>query len=168
MSKSRRRNTTTTALLALGAAAMLALVWWDRRQPTDHRALVAGAALAQSWSLQRGTTSQRFVRSGDGWLVEHDNGRRVAANAAAIEALLAELELATVLGEAPPQPAASLVATIAVEGTKLSIYGAAVDGTFVERCGERVCRPLVVHARFDELLNPTGGWIAAPDAGQAP
>lgn len=167
MSKSPRRNGKTTALLALGAVAMVALVWWDRRQPIDHRALVAGAALAPSWSLQLGGSSQRFVRSGATWTVETDACHPAcAANGAAIEALLAELELAEVLGDAPPQPATTLVATIAIDGTRLSIYGAAVDGTFVERCDARVCHPLVTRARLDALLHPAGGWLAPVDAGQ--
>lgn len=168
MSKSPRRSTSFPWVLAAGAAAMVALVWWDRRQPTDHHALLPGAELATSWSLQLGASAHRFVRSGETWTVETPASRTPrAANAPAVEALLAELELAEVLGDAPAQSAVNLVATIAFDdGAKLSVYGPAVDGTFVERCQKSMCRPLVVRARLAELLHPAGGWLAHTDAGQ--
>ena len=157
-----RRNSTLLALLGL-AGATTALLVWDRAQPTTAgarraaRALVPEAALARTVTITAEGTTQVASRRGDDWYV----GDRLARGAA-VEALLAELELGEVLGAATI-PERTPQGVVALGATRVTIFGAAIDGRYVERCVGARCEDLVTQARLVELLHPEGGWLEPGD-----
>lgn len=157
-----RRNSTLLALLAL-AGVTAALLVWDRAQPTTAgarraaHALVPEAALARTVTITESGVTRVAVRRGDDWYL----GDRLARGAA-WEALLAELELGEVLGKATI-PDRTPLGAITIGDTRVTIFGAAIDGRYVERCVGTRCEDLVTQARLVELLHPEGGWLETGD-----
>ncbi len=157
-----RRNSTLLALLAL-AGATAALLVWDRAQPTTAgarraaRALVPEAALARTVTITSDGRTHLAARRGDDWYI----GDRLARGAA-LEALLAELELGEVLGNATI-PDRTPQGAVVLGATRVTIFGTALDGRYVERCVGTRCEDLVTQARLVELLHPEGGWLEPGD-----
>lgn len=160
----RRRSSTLPILVAL-ALATAALVLWDRapgRGGAPGSGLVPGAALSRRVALEQAGRTLRLERRGTDWLT--DGGE--LANGAAVDALLAELELGEVLGPAKIVERRRL-ATIELGAPEarqqVIVYGAAIDGQYVERCDARGCTALVTRARLVPLLQPDGGWLSPVD-----